>query len=139
MIYPPPAYVQAKPAFDVYVRDKKVAFGKAQPLRRGKLRLIPLRETVLAMGGSYTPGPIGRVVYLALGSRRVALALDGGESRVGGMPRALESRPWISRGEVVVPAGFFSEAMHVTVVTNPKQNLIRLFPSGGFRAPRRIR
>lgn len=122
------------PAIQVFVGQKPVAYGKAQPLSTRRGFLIPLRETVEAMGGTFGYSVLGRRATIVQGQKRVSVALDGGLSRVDGVPRRLRNPPWISKGEVVVPPAFFSETMGVIVTTNARKNLVALYPRGAASA-----
>lgn len=125
-------------SFQVYIGDSRVEFKKAQPVRRGALFLVPLREVVEKLGGTLVYGPLRRQAFVVRGRNRVTLALDGGTSRIDGFPRVLKAAPWISKGEIVVPADFFSEAMRLAVAKNAKLGFVRIFPNGGFRPPARL-
>lgn len=116
----------------VYVGQSLVEYGKAQPVRRGRLLLIPLRETVEKMGGTVVRSPLGRRVFVTLGRRRVELSMNGGKSRLNGIPRVLKDAPWISRGEVVVPLGFFAHALGATTVDDRRRRVAQIVPRGGI-------
>lgn len=120
------------PAFSVYVGATPVKYGAAQPLRSGKRMLVPLRATVEALGGT-VQGPIRHRLYINLGRRRVELSLNGGKSRIDGILRTLKAAPWISRGEAVVPPSFFTEALRLAIVIDPKGGSVQIVPGGGFR------
>lgn len=111
-------------AVQVFVGRARVEFEKAKPVYRGKLLLIPLREVVTAAGGKFNYGPLRKRALISLGRRRVDLSLTGGRTWVNGAPHVLRASPWISKGEVVVPLRFFTEALSLPTVNDPKRNLV---------------
>ncbi|GEM_PF-7014617 len=118
----------------IYVGKEPVTFGKAQPLRAGGRLLIPLREVVERLGGTMIDGPLRRSSVVTVGRRRVKLSLTGGRSYVNGVPRSLRAAPWISKGEVVVPVRFFSDALGVATVDDPRRGILQIVPENGLRA-----
>lgn len=125
-------FAPGQSAVEVYVGTKPVEFKTAQPVRKGSLMLIPLRETVEAMGGKVVDGPLRRRVYVTLGRRRVDLSMAGGRSWVNGIPRYVKTAPWISKGQVVVPARFFSDVLGAAMALDPRKGTVQIFPGGGL-------
>ena len=112
----------------VYVGTAPVEFGAAKPLYKGGRWLVPLREVAEKMGWTVTSGPIGRLVTVSHGFRRVHLSLTGGRADRNGIPIRTRFYPQISKGKVLVPITFFSNGLGALTSYNPRRGTLQVFP-----------
>lgn len=92
-----------------------VEFGKAKPLNKGGLLMVPMRPLFEALGARVTYNPISHQIAATRGEQIITMIMGAKTATINGRQTELDVPPSILFDETMVPLRFVAESLGVAV------------------------
>lgn len=109
----------------VYVDGAKVNYD-VKPIVKDGTVLVPIRETLEAMGATVGWDQAENSIYVTKGRTKVKLTLDSDQSYINGQPKKLLTPPINYKNKIMIPLRFVGEAFGGSIDYNTHTNDINI-------------